>query len=327
MAEASSSRSTSTATPSSGSSTPTATPANRPWKRVLYEKQPYPDWHFPRDEIATTISRGPRGSKPFTHLSVLVALLPLIQNINVIFLFLEVFNQLESGTLHPARLTFWCLTAIVIGGLTARLFTGNRKKRRSKRRQGPSEIISFAILLLLLYALSPVLKTLTEATTSDTIYPLAFILFGLHVCLAENILRTNEKQDTSSSQLQQQGQLSSALSLNAATSASLVLASRLPHNAHVFALMFTAILAFAFFPALVSKSKRPVSKFAVVCVLVGLAIGSACINHQDSTTFLAVTTVNGFLMVIVPFWMCVGSRRKTRYDGPWKVATPQFKRS
>jgi phosphatidylinositol glycan class C protein len=36
-----------------------------------------------------------------------------------------------------------------------------------------------------LLALAPVLKTLTEATSSDSIWALSFSLFGLHILLAD----------------------------------------------------------------------------------------------------------------------------------------------
>lgn len=309
-----------TATTSSTSTIPdqphTEENARPRWRRVLYEKQPYPDWYLPKDEIATRIVAQERS---LTHFSVLLAILPLTQNINVIFLFLDIFDRLESRRLHPAKLSLWCLCAIVCGSsVNAVLHRGVTRNKSHGRQRKPSQIISFAILLLLLYALSPVLKTLTEATTSDTIYPLAFLLFGLHVSLAEN---TQQATHTATTHL-----FSSALSLNAATSASLVLASRLEHNASVFALMWASILAFALFPLFVRRCVvGRLSRLGVVLVLVGWSVHAHFTNHRLAGFTKLVIATNGFLFFVVPFWMRVASRKKTHFDGPWRIATPRLK--
>ena len=60
--------------------------------------------------------------------------------------------------------------------------------------------------------------------------------------------------------------LSATLSLNAAISASVVLASRLEDNAQVFALLFFAITWFALFPMLRHKLPVSLSLFPVDCL-------------------------------------------------------------
>lgn len=269
-----------------------------------------------------------------THLSVLFAILPLIQNINAVFLFLEVFDRLESGErMYAARLTFYCLVCVGVGSVAFALLSDGdvevdikkqrRRRRRLRHRNSSTEIISFAILLLLLYALSPVLKTLTEATTSDTIYPLAFLLFALHVSLADNTLRGSKggrvSGSSDSAAPAAPPRLSSALSLNAATSASLVLASRLTRNSHVFALMFASIIAFALFPLFVNRVvPRASLRFAIVAALI-------VVSTATTSMLTLVAATNAFLTLVVPFWMRVASRKKARYDGPWKIASPQLR--
>ncbi|CAO1623943.1 unnamed protein product [Sympodiomycopsis kandeliae] len=318
-----------------------------PWRRILYERQPYPDWYFPPEENATKVETGPREPENFTHLTIVIAILPLIQHINLIFIFLEIFDQLEQtkqsnrsddGPLHPARLIFWCLVVTIVGSIVARVthYRHQDKRKKKGRKRTSSNIISFAILLLLLYSLSPVLKTLTEATTSDTIYPLSFMLFGLHICLADNTLKpipkafaskTNGMTTSAAQAQQQQPQLFSALSLNAATSASLVLASRLPSNSHVFALMFSSILAFALFS---SFTKRLIqSNLIRLLVVLGLVVTAICAStlHSVRSTAMVITATNGFFFFVVPYWMKVASKKKKRYSGPWKVATPRLARN
>lgn len=88
-------------------------------------------------------------------------------------------------------------------------------------------------------SVTPVLKTLTEATSSDSIWALSAILFMLNVLLADY-----------GGPQPGPHRLTSILSMNAAISASVVLASRLRTNLAVFALVLLAVMFFALFPIL-----------------------------------------------------------------------------
>ena len=128
-----------------------------------------------------------------------------------------------------------------------------------------SSILAFLALL----SLSPVMKTLTASTSSDSIWALAACLFVLNALIADYSsprpeIYTRERcgcrhclifgtwgarpffffSDCWSSSL------TSMLSINAAISASVVLASRLPDDISVFALMLYAVVLFAMFPVL-----------------------------------------------------------------------------
>lgn len=327
-----------------GSASQSDQPDERPpWRRILYAAQPYPDTYLPSDTYAPPIKQVDEPS----HLSIITALSPLTQNINVFVVFLGLFHRLEQGQIQAAPLILACLAALLVCSLLGLATTWRRSTSKdhgnisSSVTTSPSSIVSFAVLLLLLYALSPVLKTLTEATTSDTIYPLSLMLFALHICLADNILRPegvihrdsiDSSQDTTKSarrSAKARGpppppQLFSALSLNAATAASLVLASRLPSNAHVFALLFTSILAFALFPIYSRRTCGILLRLAISLVLILLAISSTA--FVSSTLAVLVAIVNGFVLLVVPAWMKASKRGKVRYDGPWKVAKPQLSR-
>lgn len=113
------------------------------------------------------------------------------------------------------------------------------------------------ITLLLLHSLSPVLRTLTHTTTSDSIWPLAGGLFILGLLLGDYGKDVGSQRSCCSPLLQTQclsnlsfflTRLSSSLAFTSSLSASIVLASRLPTNSHVFALILFSILNFVLFP-------------------------------------------------------------------------------
>ena len=126
---------------------------------------------------------------------------------------------------------------------------------------------SSIMMFLVLMSLSPVLRTLTAATSSDSIWALAAVLFMLNALLADYTANVSEDEINegyvSSGNFNilkffflvsriylMNTRLSSVLSMNAAVSASVVLASRLSTNVSVFALMLFSILSFALFPIL-----------------------------------------------------------------------------
>jgi phosphatidylinositol glycan class C protein len=311
-----------------------------PRRRVLYEHQ-IGGLSIEDDIPLANVTR----VDPPSALGIAIALSPLIQSINVIVIFLQIFQRLEQGALRPAALILACLAALLAAKLAWTLFLRRRWTDkggvialRKRQSSSPSMVVSFAILLLLLYALSPVLKTLTEATANDTIYPLSFMLFGLHICLGNNTMARPfvkqkrkeaqkdglNRQTASFSTSEQPPQLFSALSLNAATSASLVLASRLPSNAHVFALLFASVLCFALFPISVRGIRSVKLRLAISALLVPLAVG---LTWPVSRTMCVVDVgLNGFVLGVVPIWMKAASRGKVKYDGPWRVAKPQLRR-
>ncbi|CAO1632424.1 unnamed protein product [Parajaminaea phylloscopi] len=320
-----------------------------PWRRILYEQQPYPDSYLPESERSQPViahSIDPDRSLPRAWLGFALIISPLVQNINAVFIFLEVFGRLETGRLRPAQIIVWSFLAFICMAIASQCCQTVVKSREEARTRGrkpstrgqrtffsPAMIISCAIVLLLLFALSPMLRTLTEATTSDTIYPLAFALFTLHVCLADNTLTPlnnapaklqpsehtspqGDRHDLPDEPLpgtirQPQGQLFSALSLNAAASASLVLASRLPSNAHVFVLLLTAMIVFALFPVLTNTAGARIRLTLSLCSAVVAITLALSLSSLGPLCFICV--VNAFVVGLIPIWLHFAGYHKVRY--------------
>ena len=133
---------------------------------------------------------------------------------------------------------------------------------RTHNLPGARTVKSSILIFLALLALSPVLRTLTAATSSDSIWALSAFLFALNVVLADYTPMHAGQQhprercapprrDTCCGVADTEApRLTSVMSVNAAISASVVLASRLVDDISVFALTLFAIEAFALFPLL-----------------------------------------------------------------------------
>ena len=125
-------------------------------------------------------------------------------------------------------------------------------------QSGSKTFKSSLLVFLALMGLSPVLRTLTAATSSDSIWALSACLFLLNALLADYstlkpVPHSQERWDSIISPPRCQiliscGRLTSVLSMNAAISSSVVLASRLPDDLAVFSLVLFAVQLFALFP-------------------------------------------------------------------------------
>lgn len=226
--------------------------------------------------------------------------LPISQHFLLVIAFVGVFIHLHSGLLSPESLIVLTGGSGLLAWIALELVSAARRpiEPGSIRRKAGS-VISLLVLCLVLLAISPVLKTLTEATTDDSIWALSAVLFFLHLVLA----------DYSS----EAGQLQATLSVNAAVCASVVLASRLATDQHVFALVLFAVSVFAFAPILLRHLPRGASTLALLSFAVGMLSRSTAV-----LVGLCVVFVSG----VCPAWMRWAQRWKNEIRGPWDPAEP-----
>lgn len=143
----------------------------------------------------------------------LLQTLPITQHLSCTFLFLALFLRLDRGALDPSSLLLLCAAL----GVGFRFWSEWSKASRARAAGGPPGAeypsrLSFlwrsfnprakgrtsvapVIPLVTLYLLSPALKTLTKATTDDSIWALSGTLFALNLFLGDYRTRTAEDED------------------------------------------------------------------------------------------------------------------------------------
>ncbi|KAJ5220134.1 hypothetical protein N7468_009338 [Penicillium chermesinum] len=109
----------------------------------------------------------------------------------------------------------------------------------SRNRQRLSTVKSAFLIYSSLLGLSPILKSLTESTASDSIWALSCWLLIMNIFSFD--YGTGEGAGATT-------KFPASLSTNAAVMASTVLASRLPSTTHVFSLMLFSMEVFGLFP-------------------------------------------------------------------------------
>ena len=314
--------------------------------------------------------------------------LPITQHVASIFIFVVVFVRLSRASLSASALLSLCANLSVslrawawtIGeptawaGITSRLTTAGRAPLPSTAQNGnepccnvdettrgsrPVETTASAstspvgtlIPLVALYLLSPALKTLTRATTSDSIWALSGTLFAINVFLGDYraiptsssfrrdfvprlfshaskkpTLSAPERAPRRAPYFARRAPLPSTLSLTAALSGSTVLASRLPSNAQVFSLLLFSTLWFGPFPLLRSSLTLRPTLILTYC-LSAIALVGLFRTVGTGGTVLASAILLGTSVVapLVRGWLHV--RYKDRLSGPWDVVPPKVNNS
>lgn len=281
------------------------------WNKVLWERQPFPDNYIHPHSFLSSLRRNPN-FKPYTYWSLVLLCCAITQHLATIFTFLAVFVRLKERWLD-ARVLLWVSIVSFFGGYALyEILSCSNPVHGAFTRS--NTIKSSLLVFLALMGLSPVLRTLTAATSSDSIWALSACLFLLNALLA----------DYSSMKPVPQERLTSVLSMNAAISSSVVLASRLPDDLAVFALVLFAVQLFALFPILrhrlqVTPQVAQILFTLILCVLsfvltVPLSVSVAYIYASISIT----------VTFVAPGVLVWAQRYKNEIRGPWDVAVPRL---
>lgn len=175
------------------------------------------------------------------------------------------------------------------------------------RRTRLADLQSATIFLSFTFGFSPVLKTLTESVSTDTVHAMSAAMLLAHLA-SFPYARPSPP---------------GSLSLNAALFASVCLASRLPGALHTFAMVTCALLVFALWPCLLQRLRADApGRFAGVCAGVCVAgvvgLGS---RWPGGAALLALAL--GSVTLLCPLLLLRLQRHKDNIQGPWDEAEIQ----
>ncbi|KAE8355108.1 phosphatidylinositol N-acetylglucosaminyltransferase-domain-containing protein [Aspergillus coremiiformis] len=193
----------------------------------------------------------------------------------------------------------------------------------SRNRQRLSTVKSAFLIYCALLGLSPILKSLTKSTASDSIWAMSCWL------LITNIFSF----DYGSGKGAGATKFPASLSTNAAVMASTVLASRLPSTTHVFSLMLFSIEVFGLFP-IFRRQLRSISWTGHVCLTLALVIaagGAVGFTLRGGLTAAVVGSMLGSILTALAmggcsWWLISLQKYKNVVTGPWDPARPIIRR-
>ncbi|KAL1968106.1 hypothetical protein VTN77DRAFT_2236 [Rasamsonia byssochlamydoides] len=201
---------------------------------------------------------------------------------------------------------------------------GNSKPLLSSRnRQRLATIKSALLIYCALLGLSPILKSLTKSTASDSIWAMSCWLMIINIF----------SFDYGSGEGAGATKFPASLSTNAALMASTVLASRLPSTTHVFSLTLFSIEVFGLFPVF-RRHLRHVSWTGHLLLTFALVLGAGGGVGITLRGGWAAAIVGSFLGSILTafamggcsWWLISLQKYKNVVIGPWDPARPILRR-
>ncbi|KAK0387842.1 hypothetical protein NLU13_4087 [Sarocladium strictum] len=194
------------------------------------------------------------------------------------------------------------------------------EENRTHQRLGT--IKSAILIWSTLLGMSPILKSLTKSTSSDSIWAMSCWLLAINIFFFDYSGGVGAKFPAS-------------LSTNAALMASTVLASRLPSTKQVFSITLFSIEVFGLFPVfrryVQHRSWRMHVALAVALVLgagfgMGMTLGEGPSHRWTWTNGIVGMVVNVFIAAIATggcSWWLIGLQKyKNEIRGPWDPARP-----
>lgn len=193
----------------------------------------------------------------------------------------------------------------------------------SRNQQRLATVKSAFLIYFSLLGLSPILKSLTKSTASDSIWAMSCWLLIMNIF----------SFDYGSGEGAGATKFPASLSTNAAVMASTVLASRLPSTTHVFSLMLFSMEVFGLFP-IFRRQLRQKSWTGHVLLTLGLVIiagGAVGVTLGSGWASAIIGSVLGsiltaFAMGGCSWWLISLQKYKNVVIGPWDPARPIIRR-
>ena len=158
-----------------------------PWRRILYEQQPYADNYTPGDWLSamSSYSSSPDESEYLPYGAVVWLTLVIASRASILSMFVTAFHAINQHAVSSRSLAV--LNMSVAGVLVAVQYYCHRRSHHGSASPASSSstsdlsLASVCLLCFLLLLVSPLLSTLTWSYSSDTIYLLAFLLSVAHL--------------------------------------------------------------------------------------------------------------------------------------------------
>uniref|UniRef100_UPI003AAB4600 phosphatidylinositol N-acetylglucosaminyltransferase subunit C n=1 Tax=Centroberyx gerrardi TaxID=166262 RepID=UPI003AAB4600 len=272
-----------------------------PWQKVLWEHQPFPDNYV--DQRFLEELRRNEGIRQYRYWAVVKEAVLVGQQLSCVAIFIALWLYMEQGLLS-AEVLLWCslLSALLGYGLYQAL--RSQVESGCEPRTRLADLQSAAIFLSFTFGFSPVLKTLTESVSTDTVYAMSAVMLLAHLVSFPYA----------------QPSPPGSLSLNAALFASVCLASRLPGALHTFAMLSCALQVFALWPCLLQRIRENApNHFAGVCV--GVCVGGVGgLGSQWPGGAVLLALALGSVTLLCPLLLVRLQRHKDNIHGPWDEA-------
>lgn len=264
----------------------------KPWKKNLYENREYED-NYTDKSFLKDLKKN-YNLQQYTFRECFCGVTNVSQEISCVTLFLIIFHYLYENSVQPQKILFNSFALTGLGYIT---YIGTDIQ---KIRNVVEDSKTVGVVLLFGYIFSPLLHTLTDSISTDTIFSNTFVILFFHLLLHDYGI---------------DGFLvSRTVSLNCGIFASICLASRLSTTHHAFVLLVISAEVFVLKPLLFEKVWRPWMLIPIVAITLYFLYS---ISKLILTVYLIILL---FVNFICPFIFQKLNDRKCTISGPWDEA-------
>ncbi|KAG9254239.1 phosphatidylinositol N-acetylglucosaminyltransferase-domain-containing protein [Emericellopsis atlantica] len=295
----------------------------RSWKKLMWVKQSYPDNYTDQATFLGDLQRNPR-LKPYDFWPLVADSTVILQHVCSVIIFVVCFAFIFQDRVSPVSIVSWSSGATVAGWFVWEYWTippfNPGEINHLHERLGTLK--SSALIYSTLLGLSPILKSLTRSTSSDSIWAMSFWLLVINIFFFDYSGGVGAKFPAS-------------LSTNAALMASTVLASRLPSTTQVFSLTLFSIEVFGLFPVFRRHVRHQSWQLNVALTILlvlgaGLGVGLVVRQREDGGWNWTSGIVGMVISVLLAgvgtggcSWWLIGLQKyKNEIRGPWDPARP-----
>lgn len=284
------------------------------WKKVLYDDQSVPDNYVDQSFLGQL--RKNVNLVHFTFTEALYGVTGVVQQICRTVLFAVLFSHLQGGLLHPSDL----FVGLALLGWPIYLLYAFAQKR--KIDEVVEDLRRAAIFVAFGSSLAPIMGTLTETISTDTVYAMAAGALLLHVA-CHDYTPGSRMQGVCTTEAQEPASDDgpwAAISLNGALFGAVCLASRLTGSGPVLALSSLAVALFLLAPLLASwvQDRSPKLQVALTLIHGILALSSCWQLSPPLAAALALALLAVGLVLPGHFVYCHQYRQSIH--GPWDEA-------
>lgn len=270
-----------------------------PWKKLLYLRQPYPDNYTDAsflDQLKRNTSVAKYSArKLFQDFSLIAfyASLLLLVNVNFSAIYAHIWLPYVPTLVSSVLALIWLVLDVSAGAA--------------------HQLKAYVVICVLLLLVSPVLRSLTESTSLDSIWAISSMLS----CL--NIICHDYSLDVS-------GLYRSALLTNMSFANGIVLASRLPSSTLVFSFLVFSIEVAILVPLLDFRLRksRPGAHYVLVSAVFLLLAYALHYAYGPGLVLLYGVGVF-FVLVMLPWYFVFLQKYKNELQGPWDIAKPTIR--
>ncbi|KAJ8877874.1 hypothetical protein PR048_022333 [Dryococelus australis] len=271
-------------------------PVKVTWKKNLYENVGFPDNYT--DVTFLKNLRRNVNKVEVTFLSAVCGAGLVTQEICSVILFVIVFVYLHCDWTQPETVFMASSIVTCIGYCAYRQVLARKQTCIEVYMQDAKTVVIF---LVFGYILSPILKTLTDTISTDTIYAMAAFMMSVHVVFFDYGVSV--------------AVVSGCLSLNAALFAAVCLVSRLASSFHAFVLLTCAVESFALLPLLLAQWRGSMTVLVAMITMTVLSLST--VSATITVVFVCAAL---FITVACPLWFLQWQKYKDNIYGPWDEA-------